>query len=221
MAEQRKYATYEIENRLLDEGCGRYIVGVDEVGRGPGAGPVTAGAVWVPQEALSELLVKVKDSKMLTEKRRAELYELIDSTCVWEVASVDNVTIDEINILNATKLAMKKAIVGVRKKLQTPYASVPIHIDHLLIDGTVVIEDLWTPQTQVIQGDKKSVSIAAASIMAKVTRDEEMKMLHWVYPEYGWLNNKGYLTKQHVEAIQTYGITDYHRKSFRKVGNNG
>lgn len=211
MAEKRKYATYELENNLLDKGCGKYIIGVDEVGRGPGAGPVTAAAVWVPIEFLSELLVRVKDSKLLSENKREVMYELIDNTCTWAVASVGNETIDEINILNATKLAMKKAIAIVQEKLQNS-------IDHVLIDGTVRLDDLWVPQTQVIKGDQKSISIAAASIMAKVTRDEEMKMLHWIFPEYGWLNNKGYLTKQHVEAIQTYGITDYHRKSFRKVG---
>ena len=219
MAKKRKYATYEIESNLLSSGCGKYIIGVDEVGRGPGAGPVTAGAVWIPEEHLPDLMVKIRDSKALTEKRRSELYELIDELCIWAVASVDNETIDEINILNATKLAMKKAIGGIHAKLQQPNSSFPINLDHILIDGTVVLEDLWIPQTQIIKGDQKSISIAAASIMAKVTRDEEMKTLHWIYPEYGWLNNKGYLTKQHIEAIQTYGITPYHRKSFRKVGN--
>lgn len=216
--EKRKYATYEIEANLLSSGCGKYIIGVDEVGRGPGAGPVTVGAVWVPQDNLPELMVKIKDSKALTEKKRGELYELINDLCMWAVASVDNVTIDEINILNATKLAMKKAIGKLRGFLQDPTLSFPINIDHVLVDGTVHLEDLWTPQTQIIKGDQKSISIAAASIMAKVTRDEEMKTLHWIYPEYGWINNKGYLTKQHIEAIKTYGITDYHRKSFRKVG---
>jgi ribonuclease HII len=205
---ERKYATYEIEESLsLD-----YIVGVDEVGRGPGAGPVTAGAVWIPKEHLPKLLVKVRDSKTLTEKRRSELYKLIEETCVWAVASVDNKVIDEINILNATKLAMKKAL---------SYIEEALFIDHVLIDGTVKLDDLWVPQTQIIKGDQKSISIAAASIMAKVTRDEEMRTLHWIYPEYGWLRNKGYLTKEHIEAIQTYGITDYHRKSFKKVGDNG
>jgi ribonuclease HII len=212
MAEKRKYATYEIEEQLLQEGCD-IVVGVDEVGRGPGAGPVTAGAVWIPRDALPKLMVKVKDSKVLTEKRREELYELIDETCVWTVASVDNTVIDQINILEATKLAMFKALGQLEYK--------GVYIDHALIDGTVKIDDLWCPQTQIIRGDSKSISIAAASIMAKVTRDEEMRTLHWVYPEYGWMRNKGYLTREHIEAIQTYGITDYHRKSFRKVGHNG
>lgn len=207
--EKRKYATYEIEEDLKANGCGDYIIGVDEVGRGPGAGPVTAGAVWVPPEHLPKLLVKVKDSKALTENRRDEMFNLIDDTCTWAVASVDSEVIDEINILNATKLAMKKALVKLEKS---------IYIDHALIDGTVVLDDLWFPQTQIIRGDSKSISIAAASIMAKVTRDEEMRTLHWIYPQYGWLTNKGYLTKFHIEAIKTYGMTPYHRKSFRKVG---
>ena len=205
MAEKRKYATYEIEEGLN----AKYIVGVDEVGRGPGAGPVTAGAVWIPPWRLDKLMVKIKDSKSLTEKKRDELFKLIDDTCLWAVESVDNTTIDAINILNATKLAMEKALVNLGDV---------VDMDHVLIDGTVVLKDLWVPQTQVIKGDQKSISIAAASIMAKVIRDEEMRTLHWIYPEYNWIKNKGYLTKEHIEAIQTYGITDYHRKSFRRVG---
>lgn len=218
MAEKRKYATYEIESNLLSSGCGKYIIGVDEVGRGPGAGPVMAGAVWIPTQYLPDLMVKIRDSKTLTEKRRDVLYELIDEKCIWAIASVDNDTIDEINILNATKLAMKKAISVIHRKIQPANSSFPVNLDHILIDGTVVLEDLWIPQTQIVKGDQKSISIAAASIMAKVTRDEEMRTLHWIYPEYNWLKNKGYLTKEHIAAIQTYGITPYHRKSFRKVG---
>jgi len=206
--EKRKYATYELEEDLIQAG-NDIVVGIDEVGRGPGAGPVTAGAVWIPEEALSKLMAKVKDSKALTEKRREVLYKLIDETCVWAIASVDNTIIDEVNILNATKFAMEKALVHIEETVDT---------DHVLIDGTVRIEDLWCPQTQVIRGDSKSISIAAASIMAKVTRDEEMRTLHWIYPQYGWIRNKGYLTKEHCEAIKTYGTTPYHRMSFRKVG---
>jgi ribonuclease HII len=206
-----KYATYEIEESLKQKGH-RVIVGVDEVGRGPGAGPVTAGAVWIPEEHLDKLMVKIRDSKTLTEKRREELYELIGETCHWSIASISNEMIDKVNILNATKMAMEQALI----KLEAE----GVAMDHVLIDGTVVLRDLWVPQTQVIKGDQKSISIAAASIMAKVTRDEEMRTLHWIYPEYGWMRNKGYLTKEHVTAIQTYGITDYHRKSFKKVGHN-
>ena len=208
MAEKRKYATYEIEEGLVQKGY-KYVVGVDEVGRGPGAGPVTAAAVWIPDWRLGKLMAKVKDSKTLTEKKRGELFKLIDDTCLWGVASINNYVIDDINILNATKLAMENALISLGDL---------VDMDHVLIDGTVVLDGLWCDQTQVIKGDQKSISIAAASIMAKVTRDEEMKTLHWIHPQYGWLNNKGYLTKQHIEAIQTYGITDYHRKSFRKVG---
>jgi len=207
--EKRKYATYELEEELIQAG-NDIIVGVDEVGRGPGAGPVTAGAVWIPSEALPKLMAKIKDSKALTEKRREILYELINETCVWAVASVDNTVIDDINILEATKLAMRNALMYIEEAVDT---------DHVLIDGTVEVYNLRFPQTQVIRGDSKSISIAAASIMAKVTRDEEMRMLHWIYPQYGWFRNKGYLTKEHIDAIKTYGITDYHRKSFNKVGN--
>ena len=206
--EPKKFATYQLEEELIQAG-NDIIVGVDEVGRGPGAGPVTAGAVWIPGEALPKLMVKVRDSKKLTENRREILYELINETCVWAVASVDNTVIDDINILEATKLAMRKALMYVEEAVDT---------DHVLIDGTVKVYNLQCPQTQVIRGDSKSISIAAASIMAKVTRDEEMRTLHWIYPEYGWMRNKGYLTKQHCEAIKTYGTTPYHRMSFRKVG---
>jgi len=206
--EPKKFATYQLEEELIQAG-NDIIVGVDEVGRGPGAGPVTAGAVWIPEEALPRLMVKVRDSKTLTEKRRELLYELINETCIWAVASVDNTIIDDINILEATKLAMRRALIRIGSAVDT---------DHVLIDGTVKVYNLQCPQTQVIRGDSKSISIAAASIMAKVTRDEEMRTLHWIYPEYGWIRNKGYLTKEHIEAIQTYGITDYHRKSFNKVG---
>jgi len=211
MAERRKFATYELEEELLENGCGRYIVGVDEVGRGPGAGPVSAAAVWIPTKHLGALMIKVRDSKTLSEKRRTEMFDLIDSTCVWAVESVDNKTIDEINILNATKLAMSKALHRLGYRLNSD-------IDHVLVDGTVVLDNLWVPQTQIIRGDSKSISIAAASIMAKVTRDEQMRTLHWIYPEYDFLNNKGYLTPNHLKALEEYGPCSYHRMSFRRVG---
>jgi ribonuclease HII len=174
-----------------------------------GAGPVTAGAVWIPRDNLSDLLVKVRDSKALSEKRREVMFELIDSKCKWAVASVDNEVIDEINILNATKLAMKKAIMKIERS---------IDIDHVLIDGTVVLDGFWLPQTQIIRGDSKSVSIAAASIMAKVMRDDLMQALHNIYPQYGWVDNKGYLTPKHIKALEEYGPCEYHRLSFNKVG---
>ncbi len=216
MVEKRKYATYEIEEQLIQEG-NSIVVGVDEVGRGPGAGPVTAAAVLIPPHNLPKLMTKIKDSKVMTEKRREEAYELIDDLCVWTVCSVDNVVIDKINILNATGLAMYNAVCELDDLLMNPLNPIPEPIDHVLVDGTVVLEGLWCGQSQIIKGDSKSISIAAASIMAKVTRDEEMRTLHWIYPEYNWLKNKGYLTREHIEAIQTYGITDYHRKSFKKV----
>jgi ribonuclease HII len=91
-------------------------------------------------------------------------------------------------------------------------------VDYALVDGTVKLRNLWCPQRQIIKGDNISISIAAASIVAKVTRDEQMQFLHWICPEYNWIKNKGYLTREHIEAIQTYGITEWHRTSFRKVG---
>lgn len=213
---ERKYATYEIEESLIQKGH-KAIIGVDEVGRGPGAGPVTAGAVWIPPDNLPRLMAKIKDSKTLSEKRREEMYELIASTCLWAVASVSSEVIDQINILEATKMAMRTALDRLVRSNKGQF----IYFDCVLIDGTVVLDNLDVEQRQIIKGDQKSISIAAASIMAKVTRDEEMKMLHWIYPQYDFINNKGYLVPKHLEALQTYGPCEYHRMSFKRVGDNG
>lgn len=201
----KEFATYDIETNLkgLDYS---YIVGVDEAGRGPGAGPVVAAACHVPDEMVSELLYKVADSKKLTAKRREELYPLIKNNCDTGVGVVNNQVIDDINILNATKLAMEEALTHLR------------NIDYVLIDGTVVLPDFPLPQEQVIKGDAKSISIAAASIIAKVTRDRIMLDLHDIYPIYGWDKNKGYLTKFHVAAIKEYDPCEFHRMTFKKVG---
>lgn len=198
-----KFATYEIEERIRESGY-KYIVGLDEVGRGPGAGPVMAGAVYVPLDKVSALMGRVKDSKKMTEKARIAMDEEIRKCCVWGLGRVDNDMIDKIGIGRATEMAMGIAL----NKIPT--------VDYLLIDGHVKL-DINIPQRSVVKGDSASISIAAASIVAKVERDEEMKMLHWLHPQYGWLTNKGYLTAQHMEAIDTYGITGYHRTSFRRV----
>ena len=161
----------------------------------------------IPKSYLPKLVSRVKDSKKLSATKREGLYDEIIRHCAWGVGSVDNHAIDDINILEATKEAMRAAVLQLKD------------VDYALVDGTVKIPDLWCRQRQVIRGDSKSISIAAASIVAKVIRDEEMRMLHWIYPQYGWIRNKGYLTKEHCEAIQTYGTTPYHRMSFRKVGN--
>lgn len=198
-----KVATYELEDQLKEEGY-KYIIGVDEVGRGPGAGPIVAGAVYIPVDRISTLMGRVRDSKTLTEQKRIALDDEIRECCVWGLGRIDNDMIDYIGIGRANKMAMEIAI----NKLPD--------VDFLLIDGRVSL-DLDIPQRSIIKGDSKSISIAAASIIAKVERDEEMKMLHWIYPEYDWINNKGYLTPKHIEAIEKYGITPYHRTSFRKV----
>lgn len=199
------FATYEIESNLESQGYTR-IVGVDEAGRGCGAGPVVAGAVYVPEHMIPELLHKVKDSKKLTAKKREDLFPLIRENCEVGVGVVSNQVIDEINILNATKVAMEEALTHIKS------------IDYVLIDGTVVLPDFPLPQEQVIKGDAKSISIAAASIIAKVTRDRIMNDLHDILPIYGWNKNKGYLTKEHVRAIQVYDPCEFHRLTFKKVG---
>jgi len=198
------FATYEIEEEVWEEGY-KYVVGVDEVGRGPGAGPVVAAAVRIPKKYLTRYAGRLKDSKKLTENKRDNWYEQITEECPWAIGRVDNDMIDSINILQATKMAMEIAVNQMK------------HVDYLLIDGPIRL-NLNIPQRPIIKGDTKSISIAAASIVAKATRDEEMRMLHWLHPQYNWIRNKGYLTQEHIEAIQTYGITNYHRTSFRKVG---
>jgi len=199
------FATYEIESTLKGKGY-NYVVGVDECGRGPGAGPVVAAACYIPDEMVPELLNKVKDSKKLTEKKREELFPLIKNGCKIGIGIVSNTVIDEINILNATKVAMEEALSYFKD------------IDYVIIDGTVKLNNFPLPQEQIIKGDLKSISIAAASIIAKVTRDRIMLDLHDIWSFYGWDKNKGYLTKTHMDALNTYGPCEVHRLTFRKVG---
>jgi ribonuclease HII len=201
-----EFPTYDIELELKDKGY-KYIVGVDEAGRGPGAGPVVAAAVNIPLESVSSLLGKVNDSKKLTAKKRDALYDFITENCVWGMYSIDADIIDEINILEATKVAMQAAVHQINS------------YDFILIDGTVDMKKLLPiPQRNIIKGDATSISIAAASVVAKVSRDHMMEELHDIFPIYDWNKNKGYLTKKHIEAIQKYGITEFHRASFKKVG---
>jgi ribonuclease HII len=197
--------TFKIEDEVKDIGY-KYVAGVDECGRGPGAGPVVAAAVRIPTFAVEALEGFVNDSKKLSEKKRKVLCRDIMSLCDWGIGSIGNEIIDEINILEATKLAMRVAIGDLKK------------VDYLIIDGNFSIKELWLPHHPVIKGDALSLSIAAASIIAKVHRDEFMVRLHEVFPLYGWDKNKGYLTKEHIEAIKEYGVTEYHRLSFNKVG---
>ena len=179
-----------------------HICGVDEAGRGPLCGPVAAAAVIMPKDSKIE---GVNDSKKLTEKKREELYEKIIKEAVsYSVCLVDHTEIDEINILNATLKAMEQAINGLH-----------IKPDFALIDGNQN-RGITTPNKTVVKGDSKSYSIACASILAKVTRDRLMADYDKMYPEYGFSKHKGYGTKAHYEAIQVYGITPVHRKTFLK-----
>ena len=191
----------QIEEGLY-EGGARYIAGVDEVGRGPLAGPVVAAAVILPADFD---VPGVDDSKKLSEKKREELFEQITEHAVaYGVGVIENYIIDEINILEATKLAMKKAL----ERLET-------RPDYILIDA-LTLKDVPIPQRGIIKGDSLSVSIAAASIVAKVTRDRMMKEYHERFPQYAFDHNKGYGTKAHIEGIECYGPCLLHRKTFLK-----
>lgn len=188
----------EFETELYESGI-NYIAGIDEVGRGPLAGPVVTAAVILPKDFYDE---RINDSKKLTEKKRELLYDVIMENAVSVgigISSED--VIDEINILEATKKAMIEAV-----------NNLSVKPEHLLIDAVKLNIDI--PQTSIIKGDAKSESIAAASIIAKVTRDRMMIELDKIHPEYDFKHNKGYGTKKHIEAIEKYGIIKEHRKTF-------
>ena len=194
---------YKYEKELYNKNI-EYIGGVDEVGRGPLVGPVVAACVVLPKDFVLEGLT---DSKKLSEKKRDLFYEYINEhSLAWDVGIIGPEIIDEVNIYAATKLAMKEAINKVRKK---------INVEHVLIDAMPLEIDI--PTTSIIKGDAKSISIAAASVMAKVTRDRMMYALDKKYPEYGFGSHKGYPTKKHVEAIKKYGLIDGYRKSYGPV----
>ena len=179
------------------------IAGVDEVGRGPLAGPVTAAAVVLDLEAVPEGL---NDSKKLSAKKRAALAEEIWQVAEVTVAEATVEEIDSINILRASHLAMERAVAA----LDPPP-------DYLLIDGNLIPKNLTIPAEAVIKGDGKSVSIAAASIVAKELRDKTMVDLAQQFPGYGWEKNAGYPSKQHREALVDLGVTPHHRRSFKPV----
>ncbi len=188
----------EFETELYESGI-KYIAGIDEVGRGPLVGPVVTAAVILPRDFYDE---RINDSKKLTEKKRELLYDVIMENAVSVgigISSED--VIDEINILEATKKAMIEAV-----------NNLSVKPEHLLIDAVKLNIDI--PQTSIIKGDAKSESIAAASIIAKVTRDRMMIELDKLHPEYDFKHNKGYGTKKHIEAIEKYGIIKEHRKTF-------
>ena len=197
------------ERQLRSEGF-RCIAGVDEVGRGPLAGPVVAAAVVLPEDFD---VLGVDDSKKLSEKKREALYdEITQKALCWGVGRRDNFVIDDVNILQATKLAMAEAIENAGRML---FDRTGEAIDFVLFDA-MEIDAVKKPQLSLIKGDSKSVSIAAASIVAKVTRDREMIQLDSVYPGYGFASNKGYGTKAHYQGLRENGITSVHRRSFLK-----
>ncbi len=199
---KEKYETMsEYEKEARSKGI-VLVAGMDEAGRGPLAGPVVAAAVILDPE---NPVYGVDDSKKLSPKRRAALKaEIEEKAIAVGVGIVDVETIDSINILEATKLAMKKAVAALDPQPEV-----------LLIDA-VQIKDLAIPQQPIIKGDALSVSIAAASIIAKETRDEMLKVYDELYPEYGFASHKGYGTKQHMDAIRTHGPLPIHRKTFIK-----
>ena len=192
---------FEIEKEYISDGF-NCICGVDEAGRGPLAGPVCAAAVILPVGAV---IPGLDDSKKLTEKKREALYDVIKETAVsYGIAFASEKVIDEINILNATFLAMKRAV----EKLS-------VKPDLALIDGNQK-PHTGIKEVTVIKGDGKSMSIAAASVLAKVTRDRYMIELDKKYPQYAFKKHKGYGTKLHYEKLLEYGISDVHRKTFLK-----
>ncbi|MFT7523909.1 MAG: ribonuclease HII [Candidatus Paceibacteria bacterium] len=181
------------------------IAGVDEVGRGPLSGPVMAAAVILDPHNIPPGLA---DSKKLTAKRREVLFELIIASSEFCVAQASVQEIDQINILQASLLAMRRALGGL-----------PRQPAHALIDGNRLPPDLPYPAQAIVKGDDRSLSIAAASIVAKVTRDRMMTALASEFPGYGWENNAGYGTKQHLEGLSRLGATPHHRVSFKPVHN--
>ena len=191
----------EYENELYSKGIS-LIAGIDEVGRGPLIGPVVTAAVILPRDFYDE---RINDSKKLTEKKRELLYDVImENALSVGIGMSSPELIDEINILEATKRAMKEAI-----------SNLSIKPEHLLIDAVKLDTDI--PSTSIIKGDAKSLSIAAASIIAKVTRDRMLIEMDKEYPEYDFKHNKGYGTKKHIEAIYKYGVLKEHRKTFEPI----
>ena len=195
------FDNYKYESALLSKGI-TLIAGVDEVGRGPLIGPVVAAAVILPPNYKLDGLT---DSKKLSEKKREYYFDIIKKDAIAiGIGIVDEKTIDEINIYEATKVAMKEAINNLKPQ--------PVHI---LIDAMPL--NLAIPTTSIIKGDLLSLTISAASVIAKVTRDHMLYEIDKEYPMYDLKHNKGYGTKKHIEAIKEYGITKYHRLSYKPV----
>ena len=190
----------------FDKNFNTQIIGTDEAGRGPAAGGVFAAAVCF--DKLSDGLIKdleiLNDSKKLTAKKRESIYDVIKNNTLNKIICVEVDEIEKINILNSSLKAMKLACESIISNAN------PL----VLVDGNKLIKEFAYPQQYVIKGDSKSASIAAASILAKVTRDRYMQKLHEEFPMYNWAKNAGYLTKEHLDAIDKFGLTKYHRPSF-------
>jgi ribonuclease HII len=198
MPEMKSIPTFDIENSI----DARLIAGVDEAGRGPLCGPVVAAAVIIP--AHIRVAVAINDSKQLTAAARARAYDWIIQNCIVGVGQCCPTEIDQLNILHASMLAMKRAV-----------AALPCAPDFVLVDGNRMPPDV--NGRAIVKGDSKSLSIAAASIVAKETRDNIMRQLGAECPEYGWEKNAGYPTPGHLRAIKEFGINKHYRKSFKPV----
>ena len=195
----------DVPDFAFEAQIGGRVAGVDEVGRGPLAGPVTAAAVVLDAACIPTGL---DDSKKLTARKRAALWGAIIQRADVSVAHATVREIEELNILRASHLAMIRAVAGLRR-----------HPDHVLIDGTMLPRDLHLPATPIVRGDARSLSIAAASIVAKICRDRIMVDLAQQHPGYGWETNMGYPSKNHRLALQNLGVTPHHRRTFKPVHN--
>lgn len=211
---------FELEKKLLAEGYA-FAIGTDEAGRGPLCGPVVAAAAIyrdstfeIPEEKIKEMEY-VRDSKMLSHKKREEIFDFIHENFYVGIGLCDHKTVDEINILEASFLAMKKAMTDLKTKFHHELPNFDNNI--ILVDGNKKIPNLSLYQKPIVGGDRIVKSISAASIVAKVTRDRLMLEMHAKYPEYGFDKHKGYGTKLHMEMLEKYGPCEIHRKSFAPV----
>ena len=192
----------EIEKDLYSKGF-KNICGIDEAGRGPLAGPVVVAGVIMPQDSMIE---GINDSKKVTEKRREKLYDVIKEEAIsYSIAVIDHHIIDDINILNATKQGVTEVVDGLDVKP-----------DLIIVDALTHINTRGIPYEPIIKGDAKCYNIAAASILAKVTRDRIMRQWDEIYPQYGFISHKGYGTAKHIAAIKEYGLCPIHRRTFTK-----
>ncbi len=196
---------FTFEQDLLDKGY-RNVAGIDECSRGSLIGPVYACAVVMDLDLIDLFKEHVNDSKKLTEKKRGAMNDLITTSCKWSIGESSSSEIDVFNILNATKLAMQRAVAGLND------------VDFLLIDGNMKFDDIFDiPYQSIVKGDAKCLSIASASIVAKTYQCSQMRWFDRMYPGYGLASNKGYGTKKHCKAIEELGPCEIHRKTFKRV----